>query len=101
MRLPAAVLLVACASHSVQAAITSADSTFSTVCADDQATGFQWQKGAWVWVSFPPEKQLVQRTLPLLDSVCQYEMSGKTAEYQDMIDSGLGFALGCYNIRSV
>jgi hypothetical protein len=98
--LPLAVLLIASASHCAEAVVTSADATFAMLCTDDKATGFQWQSGAWVWVTFPAEKEVVQRTLPLLDAVCQYEMAGKTAEYQDMLDTGSGFALGCYNIRN-
>lgn len=99
MRLPIAVIIVACFSQAAEAAIMSKNTEFITVCADSKVTGLAWQSGAWVTTDFPLQRRMVEKVFTITDAVCDYEMQSKQPEYQDMLDADPTSSLGCYNIR--
>jgi hypothetical protein len=100
MRLSSALIMIACFAQAAGAAVTNKDLPFVTLCADKQTTGFDWKNGEWTATTFPPRKYVVEKVLPIADDVCAYEIVGKTKEYEDLLNIGPTFALGCYNIRS-
>jgi hypothetical protein len=57
--LTTAVLAAAC--HAAAAAVTGHDTLFTTVCIDDQVSGFDWHDGAWLPGMFYPNKYTLQK----------------------------------------
>ena len=75
-----------------------AQSTFTSLCVEEQSTGFHWQDGEWMRTKFVPEKFIVEK----LD----IQKSGNSSPEITPADclgmketSDSGFKNGCYNVR--
>src|SRR5882757_1055744 len=87
----AVILMAGC--QAAAAAVTGHDTLFTTVCIDDQVSGFDWQDGAWMPGKFYPSKYTLQKRDPKSDD-CADAM--RAAPPTDALFADI--SVGCYTI---
>jgi hypothetical protein len=93
-RLSVLTAALACVAQAAYAAgVTDRNAPFTTVCIDDQVTGFDWHAGAWVPGTLYPNKYTLQKR-DAKSAACAAVLSQVPA--QDDVFGNL--ATGCYTI---
>src|SRR5262245_26980318 len=92
-RLAATIALIAGGCQAAAAAVTGQATLFTTVCIDEQVTGFDWQNGAWVPGMFYPNKYTLQKRDPKSDDCVGALQAVPSADtfFSDV-------TVGCYTI---
>ena len=98
------MLLLACIISLINPAVLqdargASDPVFTSLCIEDESTGFHWKEGKWSRAKFIPEKFLVEKLD--LESIEDTSDSSVPAACVGMPgNSEDGFRNGCYDIRS-
>ena len=84
---------------SLSAEITDRNKSFTLLCIEDAAVGFNWVKGKWEKTNFTQSKYLVKK-LSLDKCDATKEMKELPIMYDWNKDSKINSRKGCYNIRN-
>jgi hypothetical protein len=82
-----------CQAAVAHAAITSRDTTFTSVCIDEAATAFEWKAGKWVLIPYYPNRYDI-RKLAAAATGCADILKAKT----DLSATFDNINYGCYRI---
>jgi hypothetical protein len=80
------------------AGIVGKDTLFSSLCVEQQATGFAWKTGKWVPASFTADRYVVEKLDPG-GRGCTAALA--TGPHARLIGKTFAVTMGCYSIRPV